>query len=121
MMSFLTMAFFSFAIMTHEQNGGVPDKCPFSATGAPLCPENMLAVALHHVSLYNSIFNILVNWGVTSGIILFLAYATAVLLTSSIRLWPLALCRSLYADPPITSGESKMMRRLSLFENSPSY
>lgn len=120
LLSFMTIVFFSFAVIMHESDGSVSGDCPFSAMGASLCPRNTMAVVFHHISAYQSLINIPVNLGITTLIILLLI--ASAILTVSINpslLGMFSLVGILYNSPPDTSYKRKITRWLAFHENSP--
>jgi len=123
LVSFLMLVLFSFGVMLHESGNQMTGNCPFSAMGVSVCPQDTLAVAIHHVSAYSSFFNVPTNFGPTIAII-FLLLAICVLFILFIRP-PLpqrvTLARGTYTLPSANSYNKKVTHWLSLFENSPSY
>lgn len=117
--SFLAVSFFGFTIMAHDVDGNMRTDCPFSSTkGSPLCPENATDMVVHHISAYQSLLNVPVDFGAAALLLALFAVALVFfvalyLLVSTIR------ARSLYESPPSFSYKSDLMRWLSLFENSP--
>ncbi len=120
---FLATVFFSFASMMHEPEAGMQADCPFSVMGEPLCPQNLAAAIMHHISAYQSFLAVVAGSGTTAAVIAFLLALFAAL---SFLLTPL-----LY-KPPEPLGpffkvlttvrrDTKAIRWLSLFENSPSF
>lgn len=109
LVSFLAVAFFSFAVMTYSPNGRMADNCLLSAAmGASLCPEDVLNVAVHHISAYYSFFNILISLGVLVLLIfgsLFSPFS------------PLLVVRY-HASPPEYFRQKKKVHWLALLENS---
>ncbi|MEK7609855.1 MAG: hypothetical protein AAB470_01890 [Patescibacteria group bacterium] len=120
--SFLTVAIFSFAVMTRGPDGRMEGDCPFSVVGQSICPQDTVAVAIHHISAYQSFLNMPVGSGLTALIVslLFAVCAALFILISSPLLGPPAVARILYDSPSIGLRSRKLTRWLSLFENSPS-
>jgi hypothetical protein len=119
--SFLAVAFFSFAAMSYGSDGRMQGGCPFSATGTALCPQDALAVIMHHVSAYQSFFNTSINVGMSALIIALYAVGIASILLVNRICVPTALASVRYKPPPSVSYTEKLTRWLSLFEHSPSY
>ena len=69
LVSFMVIIFFGFAIMLHGPDGQMQGNCPFSAPGVSLCPQDTLAVALHHISSYHSFLNVPINFNIAAFII----------------------------------------------------
>ncbi len=120
LLSFLTMAFFSFAVMTYGSDGSMQGDCPFSAMGASLCPPSALPGAVHYISAYQSFLNVPVNTGIMALVIALLTIVYVALAFSFHPLLYRPLAPLLYNSPPFTSQDRKIKRWLSLFENSPS-
>jgi|SRR3989338_8015869 len=122
LISFLTIVFLSVVAMLHMPDGDMSGDCPFSALGDSLCPQDAVTVALHHISAYQSFFNVPVGSGQTALIIslLLATYAMLVIGIRSPLRGPPATVRLVYGSPPVNSYERKITRWLSLFENSPS-
>ena len=118
--SFLALALFSFATISH--GGDMQGNCPFSAPGGLICPQNMLATAIHHILAFHTFLNVPVSIS-TAVLIIFLlltSYVLGVLSTSPPIPIFLTLVENFYDSPPVTSHDRKIKRWLSLFENSPS-
>lgn len=120
--AFLMLVFFGFANMMHGSDGRMPGDCPFSAMGASLCPQDTLAVALHHIAAYQSFFSVPIHSGITALIIfLLLALSAVFILSISPPLFiPAARVSRAYNFPLSVSPDRKIARWLSLLENSPS-
>lgn len=121
---FLAMAIFGFAIMPHGPDGQMPaGDCPFSVAGASICPQNTVAVAIHHISSYLSFISAPV--GVNTLTLIVLLFVALALTTFSVSVGPPfqpPLARVfLYSPPPVALSDIKIKRWLSLFENSPSF
>ena len=121
---FLTIVLFSFAFMTHGLDGQMSGDCPFSSggMGVSLCPQDTLALAIHHISVYNAFLNVPVGTGLIA-IIISMIFAVGVLFVIFIRppfLGPPAFARVLYHSLLSASRDRKIIAWLSLFENSPS-
>jgi hypothetical protein len=123
LVSFLVLVLFSFGAVMHESGNQMTGDCPFSTVGGVLCPQNALAVAMHHISAYNSFFNIPVSFGLTA---LLLSFLLALSIVHAVRirpprLEPYIVVRIAYDVPPASSYSKKINHWLSLFENSPSH
>ena len=119
--SLLALALFSFALIMHEQNGLTSGDCPFSTLGTSLCPENSVAVAIHYISAYHAFFNVPLGTAL-SALIFSLIFAVSVALVIFIRLpllLPPTFSRVFFDSLPVNSYSRKIIRWLSLFENSP--
>lgn len=122
LMSFLTLTLLSFSVMMHESDGRMQGDCPFSAAGVPSCPSDALSAAIHHISAYQSLLGVTGGSGTTVSIVALLLFLFAALIFS---------IRAPLRRPPILGGycyhpspsspARKIMRWLSLFENSPSH
>src|SRR3989338_11648061 len=64
--SLLAIVLFSFGTMTHNSSGSMEAGCPFTAMGVPLCPQNLVAAAIHHISAYQSLLNTPASSGMTA-------------------------------------------------------
>lgn len=122
LISFLTITLFSFAVMMHGPDGRMDGDCPFSAMGQSICPQDTIAVAIHHISAYQAFLNVPVSSGLTALIIslLFVAYASLLIFTRLPLLGPPTFARVPYDSLSTDSHSRKITRWLSLFENSPS-
>jgi hypothetical protein len=108
--SFLTVAFFSFAVMTYSSDGSMAGDCPLStAMGASLCPQDVFNIAVHHISAYYSFFNILISLGALIGLIFF---------ASLYSFSPPSLAARYHTSPPLYSRQRKKVHWLALLENS---
>ncbi len=112
---------FSFATMMHGSDGRISGDCPYSAMGASLCPQNTVAIVLHHISSYKSFINVPVNFGITSLIfyLLLIAYAMFVVPINRPLLELPVFVGIPYNSPPSTLNKRKIIRWLALHENSP--
>ena len=119
LVSFLMVAFFGFATMTAGQAGSMQGGCPFSATGASLCPQNALDVAIHHLSAYQSFLNVPIVFDLAALIIALFVVAVISMLFARPILILAASTGLLYESPPLVSYNKKLIRWLSLFELSP--
>lgn len=120
--SFLTVAIFSFAVMMQGPDGRMKGDCPFSVVGQSICPQDTVAVAIHHISAYQAFLNVPVSSGLTALIIslLFVVCAIFFIFIRSPLLEPPSFVY-IPNDSPLTSlSGRKITRWLSLFENSPS-
>lgn len=121
--SFLALVFFGFTVaMNKELNGHMENNCPLSAFGALICPQDAFAAVFHHISGYQSFFGAPAYLKTVSFVVslFFAASAIAILLTGPPLLKHRAFIGYAGNFSPFTSHSGKMMRRLSLFENSPS-
>lgn len=119
---FLAVVFFSFTTMMHGSDGGMQGDCPFSVMGVPLCPQNLEAAIIHHISAYQSFLAVFAKASVTALLLAMLVAAYAALLFS-VHLFvykPPARVRSFFHSSLAVSRDRKTIRWLSLFENSPS-
>ena len=118
--SLMTIIFFSLTVMTHGSDGRMSGDCPFSA-GVSFCPQDTLAVVIHHISAYQSFLNVTITSGIMTLLIsLFLLVLATFVLSIGPPLSGLLLPISIYDFPPASSHDRKIKRWLSLFENSPS-
>jgi len=117
--SFLLVVFFGFIAMSSGPDGRMQGGCPFSATGVSLCPQDALAVALHHLSSYQSFISVPLHSALLALIsALFLVIYVVLLFSFHPFLYrPPAFIS--YSAPPFTSQDRKIKRWLSLFEHSP--
>jgi len=121
--SFLMVVFFGFAPMSGESDGYMQGGCPFSLTGASLCPKDALAVALHHLSSYGSFISVPAGGVALALFELLLLISLVVLVPLIIRSlapYPSQQRGNAYRAPPISSRRGSITRWLSLLENSPS-
>ena len=114
--SFLLVAFFGFTAMSYGPDGRMEGGCPFSVTGATLCPQDAVAVVLHHLSAYQSFFSVPIGSITTDFVIaLFLVAASILLLTARPPLFkPLARRNNFSQGPPVSARTQKITHWLSL-------
>lgn len=122
LVSFLAVVIFSLVFMIPGQDGTMSGDCPLSAIDTSTCPQNTLAMAIHHISVYTDFLNVPTRSPmVLAAVVLLLAIVGAII--SSARLHP-------GSSPPARvladrlsdhSHRKKIIRWLSLLENSPSY
>ena len=119
---FLATVFFGFASMMHDPVAGMESDCPFSVMGEPLCPQNLAAAVVHHISTYQSFLAVFAASGITALILALLVALAAALLFSVAPLLfrPPARVRYFFDHSPNGSRDSKTARWLSLLEHSPS-
>jgi len=125
LVSIVMVAFFSFATMAHSEEGNMQAGCPFSVIGATLCPQNLEAAVIHHISAYQSFFAIFSTSGATALIIALLALVALVCAALLRSLWSLLYkpperIRYVFNTPTATREDHAVIRWLSLLENSPS-
>ena len=116
--SFLMMAFFGFVTMSQGSDGRMENNCPFSATGATLCPQNAVAVVLHHISAYQSFLATPVGPNPAVLLVVFFVLSVTPILFRNFFI-PIAFAGLLYKSPPAVSYNRKLMHWFSLFELSP--
>ncbi|MDO8522597.1 MAG: hypothetical protein Q7S08_04960 [bacterium] len=121
LLAMLAVVFFGFAAMSYGSDGKMEGNCPFSVMGAPLCPQDLAAAAIHHISSYQSLLNAPVSPSLTVLIValLLLVYGVFIFLIRPPTLQP-QLVRYLYGSPHSSARDRKTTHWLSLFEHSPS-
>ncbi len=119
--SLLIVVFFSFGTMTHNSGGNMEAGCPFSAMGTPLCPQDLAAAAVHHISAYQSLLNTPIGPGITALIIalIMLVYGVFTLFIRPPAFQP-QLIGHFRHSPDSSLRDRKIASWLSLFEHSPS-
>src|SRR3989338_4900209 len=117
----LVIVFFSFAAMTHASDGRMEGGCPFTAMGAPLCPQDLAAAAIHHISSYQSLLNapISSSFVVLIVALLLLVYGVFIFFIHPPAFQP-QLIGYLHGSPLSSARDRETTRWLSLFEHSPS-
>ena len=116
----LVIVFFSFAAMTHASDGRMEGGCPFTAMGAQLCPQDLAAAAIHHISSYQSLLNATQVPGMALIIaLLLLVYGVFVFFIRPPAFQP-QLIGYLHGSPHSSARDRETTRWLSLFEHSPS-
>ena len=121
--SFLMVLFFSLGFMIHRPDGTMEGTCPLSSPSEEsLCSQNTIFSALHHISAYQSLLNVQVSSSMTLGLIslLFLAIFFVISLRDFNLLNRLLYFNRFDDTPSALPGTRKIIRWLSLFENSPS-
>lgn len=122
LVSFLAVVLFSFAAMAHGEEGGMQGDCPFSAMGLPLCPQNIDAAVVHHISAYQSFLAVFVGPSITVAIISLLSgLFAAFLLSTGPPLYRSYVFKTrFHSISSPAPRDRKTARWLSLLENSPS-
>lgn len=122
LVSFMVLVFFGLAIMMHGTDQSMPGDCPLSSVmGESLCPQNTLALAVHHLATYQSFLQVTINiWTSIILVLLFVSFILFIYIKSPNQLGFL-LRTNIHYNPPLISIEiRKIISWLSLFENSPS-
>ncbi len=112
LIGFIIVGLFSFTTTMSGTNGHPSDGCPFSAMSASLCPQNTVAMVLHHIATYQTFINIPipVNFGVW----------TMLVATVSLSLLKLPdRVGIFYKFSPDPTNKIKITRWLALHETSP--
>jgi len=122
LVSLLAIVFFSFSFMARGVDGQMQGDCPFSVMGAPLCPQDAFAAAVHHISAYQSFLAAFAGSGMTAVVIAFLLALSAALsfLIAPLLYKPPELARTFFITSPTVRKDRKEIHWLSLLENSPS-
>ena len=117
----LAVVLFGFATMSYGSDGKMEGHCPFSVMGAPSCPQDLVAAALHHISSYQSLLNAPVSPSFTVLIValLLLVYGVFIFFIRPPAFQP-QLIGYLHGSPLSSARDRKTTRWLSLFEHSPS-
>lgn len=119
LIAFLAMTFFGFMAMS-ERN--MESGCPFSVTGASLCQQDPLSMAIHHISAYGSFISVQVTSSTSALIAILLLIASSLLVPIMMGVFvlkPPVRGRQTYRSPPL-SARTGNIGWLSLLENSPS-
>ena len=120
LVSLLAVVFFGFATMSYGSDGKMEGNCPFSVMGAPLCPQDLAAAAIHHISSYQSLLNATQVPGMALIIaLLLLVYGVFVFFIRPPAFQP-QLIGYLHGSPHSSARDRETTRWLSLFEHSPS-
>src|SRR3989344_1302659 len=125
LVSILMVVFFSLATMTRGADGGMEGDCPFSGVGATLCPQNLAAAVVHHISAYQSFLAVFATPGTTTAmaamLALLIALGAALLFSVRLLVYRPPAPASYFSNTPLTTSQDRaVIRWLSLFENSPS-
>lgn len=121
LVSFMMLVVFGLTAMTHERGGQMQGGCPFSVFGASLCPQNMLAVALHQISSYQALLSVPAHFAATTlAFFVFFALCVALVCGAAYARSTLRPRAFIGGAPPSAASYRKITRWLSLFENSPS-
>lgn len=122
LVSFLMVALFGFVAMSYGPDGRMQGSCLFSATGMAFCPQDALVVARHHISAYQSFFNVPAH---SAAMILISALLLAACIVAFAVRSPLfkppVLTNHFPYSPPVSARTRKITRWLSLLEHSPSF
>ncbi|MDO8575565.1 MAG: hypothetical protein Q7R78_02600 [bacterium] len=120
-LSFSGVIFFSFALMLHAPEGSSSGDCPLLPFSESFCPKDTLALAVHHISAYHTFLGISVGLSILALIFLLLYSISFVILINSRNFNSSLRARIFFDDPPFIFNIKKLIRWLSLLENSPSY
>src|SRR3989338_7447378 len=119
LVSFLAITLFSFTFMMSNADGEMPGDCPFSPMGVSLCPQNTVAVAIHHISSYQQFISVLLKSGINMFFFSLISVLMAVLFLAFYLSSPVfrpLLSRVRFRDNlPTNSRDKKITRWLSLF------
>ena len=120
LVALLAIVLFGFATMSYGSDGKMEGNCPFSVMGAPSCPQDLAAAALHHISSYQSLLNATQVPGVALIIaLLLLVYGVFIFFIRPPAFQP-QLIGYLHDSPHSSARDRETTRWLSLFEHSPS-
>ena len=123
--AFMSVALLSFAVMLHGGEGEMGSGCLFSTGEASLCSQNALALVVHHISAYRAFINVPTGSGLLTMLFTLLAIALAIFIISralALLSQPkLVLAHRVSNFPPGNSFQRKVIRWLSLLENSPAF
>lgn len=122
LISFLAVVFLGSTTMIHGLNESMQGECPFSFLGASFCTQSTLPAIFHHISSYQSFFNVPVNFDVTIFIsfLLFAIFIIFMFLINDFLYKPLLYTQYTINSPPSIIHSKKLLYWLSLLENSPS-
>ena len=121
--SFVTLLIFGIFTMMHSPDGQMLSECPFSFVGTANCIQNTLATTIHHISSYQSFLNVTVDYGsitLLASLLIFAGLFSILFTDPDIFKLNAFVKRGSYNTPQISSGVRKIIRWLSLLENSPS-
>jgi len=122
--SFLGLAAFSIPVFNHRMNDSMDNNCVGSKVGNTLCPTNLVAAVVHHMSVYQALFN--TTAPSISPLVLLtllvLLVVFALLFTKDIVGLKLNFLYKKSRDFELIKyrARQKFVSWLSLFENSPS-
>ncbi len=124
LLSLVTILLFGFSIMVHGADESMPRDCPFSTLGGTsLCPQDTLAIVIHHISAYHALLNIPIHSSFTAPIIslLFVVWTMLTVAIDPRVFIPSLSIGHLQDTPPSSSSPGrKIARWLSLLKHSPS-
>ncbi|KKQ07328.1 MAG: hypothetical protein A3A96_03925 [Candidatus Zambryskibacteria bacterium RIFCSPLOWO2_01_FULL_39_39] len=121
--SFVMLLIFGIFTMIHSPDGQMLGECPFSFVGTANCIQNTLATAIHYLSSYQSFLNVTVDYGSMTllvSLIIFAGLFSILFIDPNIFKLNSFIKRGSYDPPQISSEVRKIIRWLSLLENSPS-
>lgn len=121
-MSMFVFGITSITNMNMDQNAN--NNCPIALGGDSTCPPGLLETTIHHLSIYQSFFNIFISENVflLASLIIFLAFLYLFNKRLIFEFNILDFSRCLYPKKKFRSFKSrKIIKWLSLFENSPSF
>ncbi len=119
--SFLAVIFFSLPMMRVE-GGDMQAECPFSPMGVSVCPQEVFASAVHHISAYQSFLNVTLHpsMALLLASLLFFALVSFVLSKQPPLEMRPVLAKRMFPSPPADSQKRNIAEWLSLLELSPS-
>ncbi|MFA6536732.1 MAG: hypothetical protein WC250_02395 [Candidatus Paceibacterota bacterium] len=125
LIAFMAVAVLSFSVMMHQGVGEGGNGCLFATGEVSLCPQNALALVAHHISAYLAFINVPVGsslFSVFAFLFALLVLALLIIRQATIFSSPnLVLARSFADCPPRVAAQRKIIRWLSLLENSPAF
>ena len=122
LVGFIAVGVFGFAGMSHDMSHG--SGCIATAlNNSTVCPQDALSSALYHIAAYQDFSQATITPLSLSALVLLILLAA--LLTIRKRLPPISSASlhvlSKRRDDALLPQREKFLRRLSLFENSPSF
>ncbi len=124
LIAFLGAVVFGFILMMDtntSMNQSMASECPYATVGGKVCPQGVLGVIVHHISLYQSFTNVPINFGMAALMISLLLVVSAILaIFIKLSLFGPSVLNGIFYNSPLNSlYKRKISRWLSLHENSP--
>lgn len=123
--TFISMVIFGLIfLMDMNMDQDSNHECPFAVLGSEICVTGILGIAIHHISFYQYSSNIIVSKNIFVQLILIISCAIFWLLIRRLFLNQepslIYLIKCHLKDRCSSPKSEKIIRWLSLFENSPS-
>ncbi len=121
LIGFVAVGVFGFADMNHDMGHGDGGCIASVMSGSAVCPQNFFASALYHIAAYKDLSQAVMVSSLLSAVTLLLFLVVLVMAGKPYPI-PIVLASQFlprWRDRRSLPRRGKLLRRLSLFENSP--